>query len=147
MPEDDKLRGQVNVAFRFVVSIDGETQAAFTDCRLPEVTWDVEEVKEGGLNSYVHQLPGQRRPVTITLKNGVGKSALVDWYLDIMEGNLTRKPVTVTLLDPMKETVMVWQLSEAFPTKWTGPDLKSDSNAVAIQTLELAGGEVTVSYE
>jgi phage tail-like protein len=30
-----------------------------------------------------------------------------------------------------------WNLQRAFPSKWTGPDLKSDKGAVAVETLEI----------
>ncbi|MDF1512926.1 MAG: phage tail protein [Anaerolineae bacterium] len=147
MPDDKKMRAIANAAFRFVVSIDGQGQAAFTECTLPVVEWEIERLKEGGTNNFIHQLPGQRKPTTVTLKNGVGKSELMDWYLDTMGGNITRKPVTITLLDSEKKTVMVWNINDAFPSKWTGPQLQSDSKTLAIQSLDLACGEVTASYE
>ena len=147
MPDDQKMRDIANAAFRFVISIDGQLQAAFTECTLPVVEMEIERLKEGGTNNFVHQLPGQRKPATVTLKNGVGKSELMDWYLDIMGGNFTRKPVTITLLNSEKQPVMVWSINDAFPSKWTGPQLQSDSKTLAIQTLELACGEVTASYE
>lgn len=147
MAEDKKMRDIVNAAFRFVVSVDGQGQAAFTECTLPAVEWDIQRLKEGGNNTYVHQLPGQRKPANVTLKNGVEKSELMDWYMDAMGGNITRKTVTITLLNSKKESVMVWNFNDAFPTKWTGPKLASDSKTLAIQTLQLACGEVTASYE
>jgi phage tail-like protein len=144
---EDQVRATANPAFRFVVSVEGEGQAAFTECALPAVEWDVEQVKEGGLNTFVHQLPAQRKPASLSLRNGVGKSALLDWYLACMGGTPTRKTVTVSLLNAEKRAVMTWHINDAFPVKWEGPQLQSDANAVAIQTLELACGEITASYE
>lgn len=147
MAEDQKMRDIANAAFRFVVSIEGQGQAAFTECTLPVVEWDIVRLKEGGTNNYVHQLVGQRKPATVTLKNGVGKSELMDWYLEAMGGTISRKTVTITLLNSEKKAVMVWNLNNAFPAKWTGPQMQSDSKTLAIQTLQLACGEVTASYE
>jgi phage tail-like protein len=144
---EEQLRGTVNAAFRYVVSVDGEGQAAFTECTLPTVAWEVQEVKEGGLNTFVHQLPGQRRPGQLQLKNGVGQSTILDWYLASMEGAPERKAVTVALLDAEKQTVLTWHLKDAFPSNWQGPQLTSDARTVAIQTLELVCGEITVAYE
>ena len=146
MPED-QIRATANAAFRFVVSIEGEGQAAFTECTLPTVELDVESVKEGGLNTFVHQLPAQRKPAKLSLLNGVGKSSLFDWFLESMEGTPTRKNITVSLLNAEKEAVMIWHINNAFPTRWAGPKLESSSKTIAIQTLELACGEVTASYE
>ena len=147
MAEDQKMRDIVNAAFRFVVSFDGQGQAAFTECTLPVVEWDIQRLKEGGTNNFIHQLIGQRKPAKVSLKNGVGKSALMDWYLETMGGTISRKTVTITLLNSEKQAVMVWNINDAFPAKWSGPQMKSDSKTLAIQTLELACGEVTASYE
>ncbi len=142
---EQSMRALTNAAFRFVVDIDGEAQAAFTECTLPVIEWEVEEVKEGGLNTFTHQLPGRRKGARITLKNGVGTSALVDWYIDVMSEQFQRKPLTITLLDSQLEAVMTWHIADALPIKWNGPQLKSSDNSVAIQSLELTCGEVTVS--
>jgi phage tail-like protein len=31
-----------------------------------------------------------------------------------------------------------WNITDAYPVKWTGPDLRATSMEVAIETLELA---------
>jgi len=144
MTAAEQIRSQTYPAFRFVVDIEGERQAVFTECTLPAVDWEVQEVKEGGLNTYTHQLPGRRKASKISLKNGVGKSQILDWYLKAMSETYTRKSVTITLLDSTGSPVMVWDIKDAYPVKWTGPQLKTDANAIAIQTLDLACGEVIV---
>lgn len=143
--DDKTLRKTMNAAFRFVIDVGGSKQGAFTECSLPTIEWEVEEVKEGGLNSFVHQLPGRRKGARLTLKNGVGTHELVDWYLEAMQESYKRKSVSVSLLDVKLEPVMTWHLAEAYPVKWAGPQFKSDDNSVAIQTLELACGEITVT--
>jgi len=144
MADDTKIRSQLHAAFRFVVEVEGKAQAAFTECSLPAVDWEMEEVKEGGLNTYVHQLPGRRRANKVTLKNGVGKSALVDWFIETMSEQYARKPITIKLLDADFKTIMTWNLDGALPVKWTGPQLKADTSSVAIQTLDLVCNEVSV---
>ncbi len=142
---EQNYRDQAIPAFRFVVEVDGESQGAFTECTLPVVEWETEEVKEGGLNTYIHALPGRRKGARLTLKNGVGKSALLQWYKDTMNEKFTRKPITITLLDAAQNTIQVWELKEAYPVKWAGPQLKTDANAIAIHSVEFACGEVVVS--
>lgn len=141
----DPILQQSYPSFRYVVDVDGKRLGAFTECTLPVIEWDVEEVKEGGLNTFIHQLPGRRKSARITLKNGVGKGDMLDWILETMSGTWKRKAVTVTLMDSKGADVMVWSLQKAYPIKWTGPALKSDTSAIAIQTLDLACGEVTVT--
>ena len=147
MVESNKeLYTQANPAFRFVVSIEGINQAVFTQCTLPTIEWEIEAVKEGGINTYVHQLPGRRKAATITLKNGIGKTDLLEWYFQGMKETFERKPLTVTLYNIQREPVVTVDVQEALPTKWTGPELKSDANTIAIQTLAFSCGEITVSY-
>lgn len=138
---------QVNPAFRFVVDVEGERQAAFTECTLPTLEWEVEEIKEGGLNSHTHQLPGRRKGARISLKNGIGKSKMLSWYLEATQKAVSRKPLTITLLNPQLQPLMIWNIQESYPVKWSGPQLKSDDNTIAIQTLELVCGDISVSLE
>ena len=132
-------------SFRFVVEIGGAPQAAFTECSVPVIEWDLEEIKEGGLNTFTHQLPGHRKGAKMTLKNGVGSTLLFEWCIQTMSETFERRPVTVTLLGSTKKKVMSWDLADAYPVKWVGPQLNAGDNGIAIQTLELACGEVTVS--
>ena len=139
-------RFDVYPGFRFVVTISGITGAVFTECTLPTIEWDVQEVKEGGLNSYTHQLPGLRKITKVTLKRGLVKEGLLDWYQAVMNGEFAdaRRTITITLKDSMRQDVYSWNIANAYPTKWTGPQLKSDDNTIAVETLEIACGEVTV---
>jgi phage tail-like protein len=142
---NEDMRALTNAVFRFIMDVDGEAVGAFTECTLPVIEWELEEVKEGGLNTFTHQLPGRRKGAKITLKNGVGSSTLMDWYVETMSEKFQRKPLTITLLNSEFNTIMTWHIANAYPVKWTGPQLKTSDNSIAIQTLELACGEVTVS--
>jgi len=140
------LRKVTNPSFRFVVEVNGAAAGAFTECDLPTVAWDVKEVKEGGLNTYVHQLPAGRQKSTITLRNGVGTSDLSSWFLQTMGETFDRRTITVILKEPRSHAaVMTWEAKDALPTKWSGPSLKSGENSIAIQSLEFTCGEITIT--
>jgi phage tail-like protein len=131
--------------FRFVVDVGGQRQAAFTECTLPVIEWETEELKEGGINTSTRLLPGRRRSAKLTLKDGVGNPELLEWYLSALSGMFFRRRVTITLLDlNSKEGVAVWNIEEAFPVQWTGPELRTGDNTIAIQSLQLACGEIKV---
>ena len=135
-------------SFRFVVEIEGVSQATFTQCTLPTLEVEVEEQKEGGFNTGTHLLPGRVRKGTITLKRGlVTSSELLQWYADVMQGNLdkARRSVSVVLYDAIGDEVMRWDFTGVFPHKWSGPTLNAASNEVAIETLELSFESVSVS--
>jgi phage tail-like protein len=141
----DQLRFLTNASFRFVITVDGMPAGAFTDCTLPSLELELEEVKEGGLNTYTHQLPGRRKSARVSLKNGVGLlNQLLPWYIKSMNEQFSRRRVTITLFSALIIPIMVWDIEDAYPVKWVGPDLQSGSNSVAIQTLELACGAINV---
>ena len=139
-------------AFRFKLEVADTYSGLFSECTLPNIEWDVEEVKEGGLNTYTHQLPGQRKSTgRVVLKTGIligPLHALAEWYLDSMsytfKSAFSRKTVTVILMDFHGDALITWKLEDAFPVKWTAPQLKADSNAIAINTLELACGHISI---
>ena len=145
------FRSNAFPTFRFIVWLAGMPAGVFTECSVPTIEWKTEPVAEGGLNSYTHELLGRRGKTSFTLKNGVGTSVLISWYMqnmlevfEVAGVNVLRRPVTILLLSSLKLPVMTWHIDNAMPTKWTGPQLSTKENTIAIQTLEFVGGEVIV---
>lgn len=140
-----QLLYETHAAFRYVVEIAGLTVGAFTECTLPVMELEVEDLREGGVNTYTHLLPGRRKSARLTLKNGVGKNGLMDWCIATMQEKIEPKEITVTLKDARaKEPICIWHIQRAYPVKWTGPQLQAGASAIAIQTIEFACGLVTV---
>ncbi len=137
--------------FRFTVEINSRRIGAFTECSLPALEWDVETIQEGGLSSFVHQLPKGRKQAKLTLKRGLGDGReLLDWYLAALQGRFIRKDVTIHLIGfhrGKRHTAFSWTAAGAYPTKWSGPQLQSSGKSVAIETLELACNEISVVYD
>ncbi len=141
----EQLRMLTTAAFRFVVTVKGIPLGAFTECSLPTIEVDVQDVQEGGLNTYTHQLPGRRKPARVTFRNGVGvASQMLAWYMETLQEKFDRHDVSVVLLNGTLTPVMTWHFIDAYPVKWSGPQLRSDDNAIAIQSLELAFGEFMI---
>ena len=142
---EKQLHLMLSTAYRFVVEVDFHPVGAFTQCTPPTIEWEVETVKEGGLNTYVHQLPGPRKQANVSLHHGVCfMDEMMLWYIRAMDEDFSRKRVTIALLSSMFVPVMVWHIKDAFPVRWSMPQLQTDSNTAAIQTLELACGEITI---
>ena len=93
------------------------------------------------------KMPGIKKTGNVTMKKGVFKSdnKFWDWYSQIKMNTIKRVPVTISLLDEGGAPTMVWVLANAWPTKITGTDLKSDGNEVAIETIEIAHEGITIS--
>jgi len=129
----------IGLGFSFMVEIDGSVQGIFTECGGLTATIAVEKWEEGGVNTHAHQFPGRATFENISLKQAVFASTdLYDWFLEVAQGTLARKPISVILADSEGAEVRRWEFSDAFPVKWTGPALNVTSNDAAIETLEFA---------
>ena len=86
------------------------------------------------------KMPGLKKSSNVTMKKGIFKSdnKFWDWFNQIKMNTIKRIPVTISLLDEEGKPTMVWTLANAWPTKITGTDLKSDGNEVAVESIEIA---------
>jgi phage tail-like protein len=138
----DKIAGvQPLQSGRFLVEIGKDIVANFQDCSGLSVEFEVQEYIEGGNNEFVHKLPGRMKYSNITLKRGISDNRqFVEWRPKIEGGKLVVKPMnlSIILFNHSGETVKKWDVKEAYPVKWTGPDMRASSMDVAIETLELA---------
>jgi phage tail-like protein len=60
------------------------------------------------------------------------------WFEEVSDDRAgKRRDVTIRLLNEKHNPVAAWTALRCFPTKVTAPDLKSDANEVAIESLEI----------
>ena len=92
------------------------------------------------------KMPGLRAVGNVTLKKGVftQDSIFWDWFNQAQLNIIKRRTVVINLLDEKAAPKVTWTLTNAWPTKVTGTDMKSDSNEVAIETLEIAYETLTI---
>ena len=95
----------------------------------------------------VIKMPGMKKVGNITMKKGVfkGDNKFWDWFKQIKMNTIKRLPVTISLLDEGGNATMVWTLTNAWPTKITGTDLKSEGNEVAIESIEIVHEGLTIA--
>ncbi|MBN1604165.1 MAG: phage tail protein [Chitinispirillaceae bacterium] len=88
----------------------------------------------------VIKMPGLKKVGNVTMKKGVFKSdnSFFTWFQEIKLNTIKRKVITISLLDESNAPTMTWTLNNAFPTKITGTDLKSNGNEVAVESIEVA---------
>jgi len=99
---------------------------------------DVQEYPEGGVNTFVHKLPGRIKQGNITLKRGITKeSALVTWYEKSVTA-LEPTELTIHVLDYEGNIVTTWTFDGAYPVKWSGTDLNAGGSEFLTQSLEIA---------
>jgi phage tail-like protein len=127
------------LGFRFVVTIDTLPTAGFSECTGLQAELEVQEFREGGLNTYVHRFPSRLRHPVLTLRRGIVDRALWDWYDAILQGTFTRRSGAVAVKDAVgAQTVAEWHFRNAFPSNWRGPELNASQNTVAVEMFELS---------
>jgi phage tail-like protein len=61
------------------------------------------------------------------------------WFEEIADDRATkRRDVTIRLLNEKHQPVAAWKAARCFPVKVTAPDLKSDANEIAVESIEIA---------
>jgi phage tail-like protein len=137
-----------SVSYRFAVEISGIQEALFTECSGFETKIDVEEYKEGGVNDFVHKLPGRQSFGNITLKRGMTASVeLWDW-LNRLSLSTTKKDekkdISVVVYDGQGGEKFRWNLTKAYPVKWSSPTMQTDQSSILVESLELTFQEFTL---
>lgn len=132
--------------FKFRVEIKGVEVGGFSEVSGLQVEIEVEEYREGGMNEAIHKLAGPARyPVNLTLKRGLIDSAVLwQWQQEIVAGKITRRNGSIVLLNSAGQEKWRWNFKDAYPVKWSGPDLRGASPEVALETLELAHRGLTI---
>ena len=93
------------------------------------------------------KMPGITKYGNVTMKRGVfvNDNSFWDWHAQITMNTIKRRTVIIRLLDEKGGTTMQWQLNNAWPTKITSTDLKSDGNEVAVDTIEIAHEQLVIT--
>lgn len=126
-------------AFRFFISFDDIPRGGFSSCSGLQMETEVQDFVEGGVNSHSWKFATRSKQMNLTLKRGIVNKVLWDWYYDITVGKMRFQNVTIVVLDSEgKKPVMEFQVLQAFPVKWIGPELDAAQNNLAVETLELA---------
>ncbi len=128
------LGGNAPVPFQEVTGLETETKAV--------------DYRHGNSPAYAPvKMPGLAKVGNATLRKGIfpAQQALWNWFDQIKMNTIARTTVVVSLLDETGAPTMVWTLNNAFPTKITSTDLKSDGNEVAVESIELAYETLVIS--
>jgi phage tail-like protein len=127
-------------SFNFILEIDGIVKAGFSEVTGLNAEANVIEYREGTDANVPRKLPGLSKFGNITLKRGISQDKdLFNWHKTVMDGDIRRdESMSVVLLDEKRQEVVRWNLRNAWPAKYTGPDLKANANEMAIESVEIA---------
>ena len=156
LPNVPGLRSDPYTSFRFYITLIDSSSAlratlsaisavsnyaigGFSECSGLEMTLDVKDYKEGGVNEYVHKFVSSASYSNISLKKGMSLSDdLWIWHNDYIQGKGKRRDGLISLLNETGLPVKVWKFKRGIPLKWTGPSFNATQNSIAIETLEIA---------
>ena len=134
--------------FYFTVQLGDDASVSFQEVDGLESETQPIEYRHG--NSpifYPIKMPGLGRVGNVTMRKGifVNDSKFWTWYNEIKMNTIARRTVVINLLDENGSPKMTWTLNNAWPTKITGTDLKSEGNEVAVESVEIAYETLTVA--
>lgn len=119
----------------------GGSKIGFTEVTGLNIENEMIEYRDGSSPEYHKiKMPGLQKYGNVTLKRGMFTSdnEFYQWLNSVSLSKIDRRDITISLLNENHEPVYIWRLKQAWPTKVTAPDLKSDANEVAVETIELA---------
>jgi len=129
------------VGFIFKLDLSGKTTGYFTECSgLGSETQVIEHnVVDGSGHEIIRKLPGRLKWGDVTLKRGITDDLDIwKWRDEVVLGNIdtARVHATISMLDrTYSKTIAEWTLKFCWPSKVTGPALKSDSNEFGVEEL------------
>jgi phage tail-like protein len=126
--------------FYFQVKI-GDKQIPFQEVSGLDIEAQIIEYRHGNSPDFsTIKMPGIKKTGNVTLKKGVfvKDNGFWDWFNKIKMNTIERQTVVISLLDEGGNPTMVWTLANAWPTKITGTDMKSDGNEIAVESIEVA---------
>lgn len=138
--------------FNFRVVIENGPDAASTKAAFQEVAGlglevTVAEYRGGNFKDNAPiKVTGIYKVPDVTLKRGVigDLETLYNWINEVRNGSQTAlRTVTIELQsEDHTQTVQSWKLTNARPTKYTGPSLSGKGTDVAIEELVLAAERI-----
>ncbi len=135
--------------FHFQVQWGG-TRIGFTEVTGLTIENEVIEYREGNSPEYNKiKMPGLHKYGNITLKRGIFTSDndYFNWLNSVKLNTIERRDLIISLLNENHEPVVSYKVKQAWPVKIQAPDLKSDANEVAIESIELAHEGLIIQNE
>jgi phage tail-like protein len=138
------------IGFYFKLTFQ-EQDIAFKEVSGISKELSIEEVASGGENRFKYRLPNVSSSQNLVLKRGIAPvdSLLVNWCAICIDQGLsnTIQPhnVTLSLIDANGQTLMLWIFHNIYPVKYSVSDLNTQESDIAIESLELAYTDFTIS--
>ncbi len=143
----DAVSGDPLVSFNFAIEVSGIITGYFTECSglgSENEIVDHKIVKDG--KEIVRKIPGRLKWGDITLKRGITANLdFWDWRKMVEEGQVSkaRKNGSIMMFDQEGTEVARWNFTAGWPSKISGPSVKSDGNEVSVEELTIVHEGIT----
>ena len=130
------------IGSRFGLEIDGVSMNYFQSASgfSNESSLVDDVVSMGNGTQVIRKQPGDLTWGPLTLTRGVTSDlALWEWRKEVIDGKTSamRRNCSLVMYNHAGEEMVRYNFEQAWPSKWSGPDVKSDDAAVVIETLEI----------
>ncbi len=130
---------------RFSVWI-GQFSMSFSKIRNISREIEVEVLKEGGVNDYVHILQkSYSSPHKLIFERGLCESSILSNPTPLLVGKRLPFPGIINVHDAKGEIMASYSFSEPIILKWELGDLDAMQNSILIETLEVAHSGIWAS--
>jgi len=131
-------RNDPYVGFNYLIDIGGIRVGGFNEVSGLDAEIEHVDYRNGDEDFVARKLPGLKKFPNIVLKRGIiGDLDAFAWFQLGALGTVDRREGAVILRDEVRQEVMRWKFVRAWACKYTGPSLKADSSAVAIESIEI----------
>src|SRR5262245_14156567 len=131
-------RNDPYVAFNYLIEISGIRVGGFNEVSGLDAEIEPVDYRNGDEDFVARKLPGIKKFPNIVLKRGIiGDIDAFDWFRQAALGSVDRREGAIVLRDERRNEVMRWKFVRGWACKYTGPSLKGDSSAVAIESIEI----------
>jgi phage tail-like protein len=126
--------------FQYALDIGGKVSGFFQDCSGIGSEHEIIEQKLTDANGrpFIQKLPGRMKWNDVTLKRGItAEMDLWKWRKMVEDGDVdgARTHCSIVMMSRTGKPVAQWDFTNAWPSKVSGPELKSDSNDFGVQEL------------
>lgn len=132
------------VGFHFIIDFGAKCKGMFKECGGLGSEHEVVEHKfAGGVPTKMEgyqKLPGRLKWENISLKRGLTDNLeMWNWRQEIIKGKIkgARVDGTIMLLDHDGSIGAEWKVSQAWPSKVSGPQLNASGNDYAVEELTI----------
>lgn len=133
--------------YRYYVDIEGSVAGSFIECTGIATRREVLEIREGGVNTHTHKLPGRLTYGTITLKKGVMFADDMWKWFQKGSTNLEVERTSISIIhyaSVLHLPARWYNIRDVFPVGWNVSDFDAGSSMAAVESLELAFSTIEV---